>query len=186
MKIDSSTYDRPSLVKTDLLVVILDSQTKFHDLSGSPLLDETVRSVERDFNEKRLKREYFTSLDSNSPARNIVVYSSTLSPSYNVWENLKIFVSRAIRVAKDHGFKRVSVLLNTDEAAHFVGKAVEGAILGGYSFSGAATRACSVSCRCGRTCSSRSRSACAIAYCCWEATREVARFRDDAIQILGG
>src|SRR5436190_16189275 len=127
------TYDRPAQIRTDLLVVILDSEITFHDLGGSPV-DETVRRIGRDYQDKRLKTDYFTSLDSRGPARNLAVYSTALSPSYNSWENVKIFVSRAIRIAQDHGFGRVSVLLNTDEALPFVGKAVEGAILGSYTF----------------------------------------------------
>jgi leucyl aminopeptidase len=129
-------YDRPSQIDTDLLVVILDSEIRFHDLTGSPL-DEIVRRVGRDLAEKRRKKEYFTSvnsLDSRNAVGNLVVFSTALSPNYNVWENLKVFVAGAIRLAKDHGLIRVCVLLNTDGAAPFVGKAVEGAILGSYSF----------------------------------------------------
>lgn len=126
-------YDRPSQISTDLLVVILDSQTRFHDLSGSAV-DETVRQLARDFEAKKLKKEYFTSLNSRGPARNLLAFSTALSPAYNVWENLKTFVAQSIRTAKDHGLNRVSILLNTDEGAGFVGKAVEGAILGSYTF----------------------------------------------------
>ncbi|HEY2920442.1 MAG TPA: leucyl aminopeptidase [Candidatus Binatia bacterium] len=126
-------YDRPSQLSTDLLVVILDSEIRFHDLGGSPL-DETVRRLEREIQDKRLKTEYFTSLDSRGPARNLAVFTTALSTSYNVWENLKTFVARSIRRAKDHGLNKVSLLLNTDDAAVFVGKAVEGAILGSYCF----------------------------------------------------
>src|SRR5262249_8134384 len=75
-----------------------------------------------------------TSLDSKGPAANLAVYSTALSPNYNVWENVKIFVARAIRSAKNHGLKRMAVLLNTDAALPFVGKIVEGALLGGYTF----------------------------------------------------
>lgn len=132
MKIDL-TYGRPADVSTDLLVVILDSETIFHDLSGSPL-DEVVRRIARDFQEKRLKTDYFTSLDPKGAARNLAVYSTALSLNYNIWENVKIFVARAIRLAKNHGLSRVAVLLNTDAALPFVGKAAEGAILGSYSF----------------------------------------------------
>ena len=126
------TYDHPAQLKTDLLVVILDSQTKFHDLAGSPL-EETVRRVAQDIEQKRLKKEYFTSLDSRGP-RNLLVFSTALHPSYNVWENFKTFIARSIRLANDLGLERLSVLLNTNEAASFFGKAVEGAILGSYSF----------------------------------------------------
>jgi len=127
------TYDRPAQINTDLLVVILDSENKFHDLGGSPL-DETVRRVGRDIKDKRLKADYFASLDSRGPARHLAVFSTALSPSYNVWENLKIFIARSIRLAKDHGLNRVSLLLNTTDGVAFVGKAVEGAILGSYRF----------------------------------------------------
>ncbi len=127
------TYDRPAQISTDLLVVILDSETALHDLGGSPM-DEIVRHIARDVQEKRLKADYFTSLDLKSPARNLTVYSTALSTSYNIWENVKIFVARAIRLAKDHGLSRVCLLLNTSAALPFVGKAVEGAFLGSYSF----------------------------------------------------
>src|SRR5436309_11024970 len=131
-------YDRPSQISTDLLVVILDSKIKLHDLTGnlkdSPPLEEIVGRVGRDLNEKRLKKEYFTSLDSRTGAQNVVIFSTILEPSYNIWESLKIFVARSIRMARDHGLVRVCVLLNTEEAAPFIGKAVEGAILGAYTF----------------------------------------------------
>jgi leucyl aminopeptidase len=127
------TYDRSGEATTDLLVVILDSETTLHNLTGSPI-DEMVRRIDRDFKDKRLKTDYFTSLDSRGPVRNLAVYSTALSPSYNIWENVKIFVARAIRAAKDHGLARVTLALNTDAAAPFIGKAVEGALLGSYSF----------------------------------------------------
>ena len=126
-------YDRPSQISTDLLVVILDSKIKLHDLTGN-LLEEIVGRVGRDLNEKRLKKEYFTSLDSRTGAQYVVIFSTILEPSYNIWESLKIFVARSIRMARDHGLVRVCVLLNTEEAAPFIGKAVEGAILGAYTF----------------------------------------------------
>ena len=126
-------YDRPSQISTDLLVVILDSKTKLHDLTGN-LLEETVRRVGRGLNEKRLKKEYFTSLDSRAGDQHVVIFSTILEPSYNVWESLKIFVARSIRMARDHGISRVCVVLNTEEAAPFIGKAVEGALLGAYTF----------------------------------------------------
>src|SRR5438552_8545403 len=126
-------YDRPSQISTDLLVVILDSKIKLHDLTGN-LLEEIVGRVGRDLNEKRLKKEYFTSLDPRAGAQYVVIFSTILEPSYHVWESLKIFVARSIRMARDHGLSRVCAVLNTEEAAPFIGKAVEGAILGAYTF----------------------------------------------------
>jgi leucyl aminopeptidase len=126
-------YDRPDRISTDLLVLVFDSQIRFHDLTGSAL-DEMTRRVGRDLNEKRRKKEYFTSVDSGASAQHVVIFSTALNSNYNAWENLKIFVARGVRMAKDHGLSRVCVLLNTDEAAPYIGKAVEGAILGAYSF----------------------------------------------------
>ena len=126
-------YDGPAQLQTDLLAIILDNENPLHDLSGSPV-EELVRKISEDIKEKRLKTDYFTSLDARGPVRNLVVYSTALTPTYNIWENVKIFISRAIRMAKSHGLQRVSVLLNTDAAVPFIGKAVEGAILGSYSF----------------------------------------------------
>src|SRR4030095_4034344 len=127
------TYDRSGEATTDLLVVILDSETTLHNLTGSPI-DEMVRRIDRDFKDKRLETDYFTSLDSRGPVRDLAVYSTSLSASYSIWENVKIFVARAIRAAKDHGLARVTLALNTDAAAPFIGKAVEGALLGRHSF----------------------------------------------------
>src|SRR5262249_18711412 len=127
------TYDRPAEVNADLLVVILDSETLFHDLSGSPI-DEIVRRVARDFADKRLKTDYFTALDSRGPARNLAIYSTSLISGFNVWEDLNICVTRALELAKDHGFSRSSLALNTEAAVPFIGKAVEGALIGGYTF----------------------------------------------------
>ena len=127
------TYDRPSQIRTDLLVVVLDEDKKLHDLSGSPL-QETLRRIGRDFKDKKLKMEYFTALDSKSGARNLLVFSTGLNKAHNIWETLKTLVARSVRIARDHGFQRVAIALNTVEAEPFVGKAIEGAVLGGYTF----------------------------------------------------
>jgi leucyl aminopeptidase len=132
MKIQLS-YDKPAQISTDLLVVILDAAIPFHDLGGSPL-DETVRGVQRNIEAKRLKKDYFAALDSGGSVKHLLVFSTASSPVHNSWENLKIFVARSIRSARDHGLRKVTVLLNTDAAAPFIGKAVEGVILGGYTF----------------------------------------------------
>jgi leucyl aminopeptidase len=132
MKINLS-YDRPHQIETDLMVIILDKDTALFDLAGSPL-QETVRRVAGDFDQRKIKKEYFATLDSKSAIKNIVIYSSSLSPAFNIWENVKTFLARAIRIAQDLSLNRVTLLLNTDGAVPFVGKAVEGAILGSYTF----------------------------------------------------
>src|SRR5919198_1050984 len=102
-------YERPADISTDLLVVILDSETPFHDLTGSTV-EETVRGIARSFQDKRLKTDYFTSMDSRGRIRNLAVYSTALSTSYNSWENVKIFVARAVRCAKDYGLTNIALL----------------------------------------------------------------------------
>jgi len=127
------TYDRPAQIQTDLLVVILDEKSTFHDLAGSPI-GEIVRKAERDIKDKKLKTSYFTALDSKLAPKHLLIYSTSLNRTYNVWETLKTFVANSMRVAQDHGFGRVAFALNTSDAVPFIGKAVEGAILGSYSF----------------------------------------------------
>ena len=127
-------YDDVRKVKTDLLVVILDKDTKLHDLGRSPLAD-TVDTCRRRFKSKRLLKEYVTPLSPRSAARHLAVYTTAHNPAFNAWENIKIAVASAIRTARDLGLKNVAVVLNTEAAGPFVGKAVEGALLGAYSFS---------------------------------------------------
>ena len=135
MKINLA-YDRPATIATDLLVVILDESYTFHDLSKSRL-GEIVDRIEQDFKEKKLSTSYFTALeskDSKSAAKHLLVHSTSLNRAYNVWENLKTFVAKSLRTAQDYGLRNITIVLNTEAAVPFVGKAVEGAILGGYSF----------------------------------------------------
>src|SRR5262249_41703875 len=122
-------YDRPSQIQADLLVVISDAQTGLFSLNGASVA-ETVRRIVQDIDQKKIKKEYFMGLDSKSPVKNVAVFSTALNPAYNVWENVKIFIARSLKIAQDLGLRRVAVLLNTDAAVPFVGKAVEGAILG--------------------------------------------------------
>jgi len=127
------TYDRLSQTKTDLLVVILDEERTFHDLTASPL-QEQVRLVQRDLKDKKLKTEYFSALDGKSGPKNLVVFSTSLSKAFNVWENVKIFIARAIGMAQQRGLDHITVALNAKDAVPFIGKAVEGAVLGSYTF----------------------------------------------------
>src|SRR5262245_44224547 len=130
------TYDRAAHVQTDLLVIILDSTITLHNLGGGPI-GEIVNRVKKDFTNKRLKTDYFSAVESRDTKggpRHILITSTSLSPNFNIWENVKIAVARAIRVARDHGLGGVAVALNTNDAAPFIGKAVEGAIIGSYAF----------------------------------------------------
>jgi leucyl aminopeptidase len=126
-------YEPAQQVKTDLLVIVLDEQTRLHDLGRTPLT-ETVNKIRRDFKSKRLRRSYVAPRPPRSAASHIAVYSTSLDSGFNVWENLKTYVAQSVRTARELGLKRVSIVLNTPEAAPFIGKAVEGALLGAYCF----------------------------------------------------
>jgi len=127
------TYDRLSQIKTDLLVVILDDERTFHDLSSSPLQD-TVRQVQRAYKDKKLKTDYFSALDPKTGPKNLAILSTSLIKSYNVWESLKILVARSISMAQQRALDDVTIVLNAKDAVPFIGKAVEGVILGSYTF----------------------------------------------------
>jgi leucyl aminopeptidase len=73
-------------------------------------------------------------LSANAGPANLAVFWTGLNKSYNVWEAVKTFVARSLRMARDRSLQNITIALNTPDAAPFLGKAVEGAILGGYTF----------------------------------------------------
>jgi leucyl aminopeptidase len=117
----------------DLLAVVLDEEKTLH-VVDDPALAAHVRRAEEAFRGKTLKREYFATLPEGAPARAIVVYWSPQLRAWNLWENVKTFTARALRLARDYRLARVGVVLNHPDAAPFLGKAVEGAVLGTYVF----------------------------------------------------
>lgn len=121
-----------SQTPVDLMVVVLDADTRLHDVDHPGLAAHVDRAAAA-FREKTLKREYFATLE-GAPAKALVVYWSPLLKSWNLWENVKTFTARALRLARDYRHASVGLLVNTAEAAPLVGKVVEGAVLGAYTF----------------------------------------------------
>ena len=117
----------------DLLAVVLDEDKTLHDIDDMTIAAHVARAAEA-FRDKSLKREYFATLGEGAKAKALVVYWSPQLKSWNLWENLKTFAARALRLARDYRLARVALVLNTAEAAPLVGKAVEGAVLGTYAF----------------------------------------------------
>jgi leucyl aminopeptidase len=117
----------------DLLAVVLDEARTLHEIDD-PAIVEHVRRAGEAFRAKTLKREYFATLPDGGPARAVVVYWSPQLRAWNLWENVKTFTSRALRLGRDYRLARVGLALNTKDAAPLVGKAVEGAVLGTYVF----------------------------------------------------
>ena len=117
----------------DLLAVVLDEEATLHDIDD-PAVAEHVQRAAAGFRDKSLKKEYFATLGEGASAGAVVVYWSPQLKSWNLWENVKTFTARALRLARDSRRPKVGVVVNTQEAAPFVGKVVEGAVLGAYTF----------------------------------------------------
>ena len=117
----------------DLVAVVLDDETTLHEIDDPEILAHVQRAAAA-FRDKSLKREYYATLPEGAKAKAVVVYWSPQLKSWNLWENVKTFTARALRLARDYRLPRVCLVLNTKEAAPLVGKAVEGAILGTHVF----------------------------------------------------
>ena len=122
-----------SQATADLLVVVLDEEKTLH-VVDDPALAAHLDTARAAFKDKSLKREYFATLPEGARAKAVVVYWSPSLKSWNLWENLKTFTAKALRLGRDLNLPQVSLVLNAAEAAPLVGKAVEGAILGAYTF----------------------------------------------------
>jgi len=118
-----------SKVVADLLVFLVDEKESMHAID-----DDAIAAVVNDaaarFRARTLSRELIQNLN----GRTIVVYSSTHIRGLNTWETVKTVVAKSIRLARDLGLSRVAAFFNHQDAAALVGKAVEGAVLGAYTF----------------------------------------------------
>jgi leucyl aminopeptidase len=117
----------------DLLAVVLDEETTLHEIDDAAVVEHVERAA-AGFKDKTLKREYFATLGEGASAGAVVVYWSPQLKGWNLWENVKTFTARALRLARDYRRPKVGVVLNTKDSAPFVGKVVEGAVLGSYTF----------------------------------------------------
>ncbi len=127
------SFQPVSQTPLDLLMVVLDSEKTLHDVDDKAVLAHLARASAA-FKDKTLKREYFATLPEGSSPRALVVYWSPLQRSYNLWENVKTFTARALRLARDYRYARIGLLMNGADSAPLVGKVVEGASLGAYTF----------------------------------------------------
>jgi leucyl aminopeptidase len=122
-----------SQTTADLLVVVLDEEKTLHSVDD-PVVAAHLDRARAAFKDKSLKREYYVTLPEGARARALVVYWSPSLKSWNLWENVKTFTARALRLARDLNLPQLALVLNGVEASPLVGKAVEGAVLGAYTF----------------------------------------------------
>lgn len=127
------SFQPVSQTPLDLLVIVLDAETTLHDIDD-PAVAAHVAKAAAAFRDKSLKREYFATFPEGASPRAVVVYWSPQLRGYNVWENVKTFTARALRLARDYRYARIGVVMNAGAAAPMIGKAVEGAVLGAYTF----------------------------------------------------
>ena len=85
----------------DLLVFVLDAERTLHEVDDAQVRAHVDRAAAL-FREKALKREYFATLPEGAPARALVAYWSPSLKSWNLWENVKTFTARGLRLAIPH------------------------------------------------------------------------------------
>jgi len=122
-----------SQTAVDLIVFILDDEQVLHEVDD-PAIRAHVQRAAGQYREKTLKREYFATLPEGSSASALVAYWSPSLKAWNLWENVKTFTARALRLGRDYRHARIGVVMNSAAAAPLVGKVVEGAIVGAYTF----------------------------------------------------
>jgi len=127
------SFSSVSEVSADLVVFVLDEEKVLHTVND-PALSSHLDKARAAFQDKSLKREYYATLPEGARAKAVVAYWSPSLKSWNLWENVKTFTAKALRLARDLGLPDVVLVLNAAEAAPLVGKAVEGAVLGAYTF----------------------------------------------------
>jgi leucyl aminopeptidase len=116
-------------VSADLLVFLIDEKETIHQVDD-PEIAAVVDDAAARFRARSLSRE----LIQKTGNRTIVVFSSSHIRGLNTWETVKTVMARALRLARDLGLVRVAAFFNHPGAAALIGKAVEGAVLGAYTF----------------------------------------------------
>jgi leucyl aminopeptidase len=118
-----------SKVAADILVFLIDEKETMHSIDD-PDIAVVIDDATARFRARTLSRELIQKVGS----RTIVAFSSSQIRGLNPWETVKTVVARALRLARDLGLPRVAVFFNHQNASALVGKAVEGAVLGAYTF----------------------------------------------------
>lgn len=122
-----------STARLDLLAVVLDADTTLHEVDD-PVVAAHLDRAREAFDSGTLKRVYFATLPEGSVAGTLLVYWSPLLKAWNLWENVKTFTAQTLRHARDYRLEQIGIVINHKDAAAYVGKVVEGAVIGAYRF----------------------------------------------------
>ena len=118
-----------SKVTADLLVFLVDEKEIFHSIDDAEIA-AVVDDASARFRARTLSRELIQKVG----PRTVVVFSAPQIRGLNTWETVKTVMARALRLARELGHARVAAFFNHPGSAPLVGKAVEGAVLGAYTF----------------------------------------------------
>jgi leucyl aminopeptidase len=132
MKISVSSQT-PATLEADLVVAVIDSETNLFEADDSKL-GHALRRAQEGFRQEKYRRELFQTFDEKENVKALLVFSTSLSKSFDLSENVKIASARSLAYASDYGLARVAFLLNHAAGAGFAGGAAEGAALGAYRF----------------------------------------------------
>ena len=119
-------------LRPDLLVILLDPRWNWLR-SKIPKWQSSSRSCITIMRRRKSKRNTSPSGPVKASAHVLVTHSS-LDSAYNTWEKVKILSARALGHAKDLNLSSLVFLLNGKDGPTYLGKVVEGIILGSYSF----------------------------------------------------
>jgi leucyl aminopeptidase len=126
-------FDGVTRNRSDLLLVIADETEALYDIDDGEIAAYVERTAAA-FRERRQKREALATFARDGRSQTVLVVWNPSLKAWNLWENVKTFVAHALRLARDCRYREVTLALNTAGGAPFVGKAVEGAIVGAYTF----------------------------------------------------
>ncbi|MEW6283543.1 MAG: leucyl aminopeptidase [Candidatus Eremiobacterota bacterium] len=129
----STTQDPLETQQTDLLVLVLDKTQSLFDIDH-PGLKERLNAVREGFASERITREFLFDPQDLGQVASVVVFSTESEKAFSLWENLKTFTARALRLAAETGRKKVTLALNGPEGVELAARAVDGAVVGTYSF----------------------------------------------------
>jgi leucyl aminopeptidase len=132
MKISLSTQPLAG-IEADLVVAVIDSETQLFEADDSKL-GQALRRAQEGFRQEKYRRELFQTFEEKENVKALLVFSTSLSKAFDLSENVKIAVARALSYANDYGLPKVACLLNHSAGAGFVASAVEGGALGAYRF----------------------------------------------------
>jgi leucyl aminopeptidase len=132
MKISLSNQPTAKL-EADLVVAVIDSETNLFEADDSRL-GRAIRRAQEGFRKETYRRELFQTFDENGDVKALLAFSTSLSKSFDLSENVKIAAARGLAYASDYDFSRVAFLLNHQAGAGYVASAAEGAALGAYRF----------------------------------------------------